>query len=150
MNANNYQDATAAAVGLISTNMLQQIIALQEAINSREPQQRFPTMQEANLLTKMIAGLEKLKRFIAPPKQSTRSKADGDNPSGTVEELYDCDSHQQTSSVIHRDSFTTSGVDRINLMNPSATVGMATATSAANIHESAKAGSADAPKNPYF
>ncbi len=72
-------DSAAAAIAVISTNMLQQIIALQEVINSREPQQRFPTMQEAGLLTKMITALEKLKRFLAPPKQPSTERVTARN-----------------------------------------------------------------------
>ncbi len=63
-----HQDTTTAAIALISTNMLQQIIALQQVINSRGAEQRFPTTQEMGLLSKMISGLEKLKRFLAPPR----------------------------------------------------------------------------------
>ncbi len=72
-----HQADTASAIAMISANMLQQIISLQEVINSRQPHERFPTTQEAGLITKMIAGLEKLKRYLAPPKQSESARKKG-------------------------------------------------------------------------
>ncbi len=68
-------DANTALVELISANMLQHIITLQQAINSREPNERFPTTQEMALMSKMITGLEKLKRFLAPPRKEQAEKA---------------------------------------------------------------------------
>ncbi len=82
MTHTTHTDAASAAVAIISTNMLQQIIALQEMINAREPQQRFPTMQEAGLLTKMITALEKLKRVLAPPKQPAQPRKKSQSKAG--------------------------------------------------------------------
>ncbi len=144
MNATSHLDATQAAVAVISTNMLQQIIALQEAINNREPQQRFPTMQEASLLTKMIVGLEKLKRLIAPPKQSARSRAVADKHADPDEEAFGDGIQQHKSFAGGWEALMALGEAAVDTLPPSEAVEQNSATAPTNAWGTETAVHADA------
>ncbi len=87
---NQLSEAMLATTAMIATNICNQIVAFQNAIASREEGNRFPTMQEVNLLCKLINCLEKLKRFT---KQTTATQAitgfmrflsSGDKELGTI------------------------------------------------------------------
>ena len=62
------RQAAFAAPAIIANNLCNQLVELQNAIAAREPGQRFPTMQEAVITGKLIAGIEKMKKYPSLPQ----------------------------------------------------------------------------------
>ena len=64
---------------VIEANLYRQVAELQSAIDAREPGSRFPTMQEAEVIRKLISSAEKLRRSVQPvptPRSSKKSATD--------------------------------------------------------------------------
>jgi hypothetical protein len=62
------RQAAYAAPAIIAHNLCNQLVELQNAIATREPGQRYPTMQEAAITGKLIAGIEKMKKYPSLPQ----------------------------------------------------------------------------------
>ncbi len=60
---NKLRQASFQAPVTIADNLCSQIVELQNTIASREPGKRFPTMEEAEVSRKLIASLEKVKKY---------------------------------------------------------------------------------------
>ncbi|MES2701475.1 MAG: helix-turn-helix domain-containing protein [Bacteroidota bacterium] len=57
------------APALIAENLCSQLVELQNTIAAREPGHRYPTKDEAEITRKLLAGLDKIKRY--PSKSQT-------------------------------------------------------------------------------
>lgn len=62
------RQAAFAAPAIIAHNLCNQLVELQNVIAAREPGQRFPTLQEAVITGKLIAGIEKMKKYPSLPQ----------------------------------------------------------------------------------
>ncbi len=62
------RQAAYAATAIIANNLCDQLVELQNAIAAREPGHRYPTMQETAITGKLIAGIEKMKKYPSLPQ----------------------------------------------------------------------------------
>jgi transposase-like protein len=62
------RQAAFQAPAIIAENCCSQVVELQNAIAAREPGNRFPTAEEATILSKLIASVDRLKKFPSLPQ----------------------------------------------------------------------------------
>jgi DNA-binding XRE family transcriptional regulator len=62
------RQAASAAPVMIAENLFSQLAEMQLAIAGREPGQRFPTMQEAEVTRKLVGCIEKMKKYPSLPQ----------------------------------------------------------------------------------
>ena len=63
LSATPHHDTTIEALSAIAQNLCNHLLAFQQTIDARPPQERYPTLPELQMLTKMITCLEKIKRM---------------------------------------------------------------------------------------
>ncbi len=64
------KQAAYASPAIISGNLCNQLVEMQNEIAAREPGKRFPTIQEAEITRKLITCIEKLKKYPSLPQNT--------------------------------------------------------------------------------